>query len=278
MSEITVIIPTYNRAHCLARALDSVLQQTIAAPNIIVIDDGSTDDTERLMEAYPNVQYVRQENRGVSAARNKGLQRVMTPWVALLDSDDEWLPNKLEKQVALLSQNPNHRLCHTEEIWVRNGVRVNQMNKHKKSGGWIFDKCLPMCAISPSSVLMETSLFSEFGYFREDLPACEDYDLWLKICAAYPVLYVEEPCIIKYGGHEDQLSQKYWGMDRFRIKSLVDLLEGGVLNDEQRLLSINMAVKKITVYLKGARKRNKTEEVATYEALLLKFNDSFIGK
>jgi len=269
MLSITVIIPSFNRAYCLERALDSVLKQSYLPSSIIVIDDGSTDDTEKVVKTkYPQIEYYKQENAGVSAARNLGINKSSTDWIALLDSDDEWLPDKLERQVEVLRQNPESKLCHTEEIWIRNGKRVNQMNKHQKSGGWIFEKCLPLCAISPSSVLMHKSLFDEKGFFREDLPACEDYDLWLKICASYPVLYLEEPGIIKYGGHDDQLSQKYWGMDRFRIQSLLNLLSKNLLNEEQQQATREMLIKKIDIYLKGARKREKTEDVEYYESLL----------
>ena len=270
---ITVIIPTFNRAYCLSRALDSVLKQSYQPQAIIVIDDGSTDETESLIkEKYPQVEFYQQENLGVSAARNFGINKSSTDWIALLDSDDEWLPHKLEKQVEILSKHPDAKLCHTEEIWIRHGKRVNQMSKHQKSGGWIFEKCLPLCAISPSSVLMHKSLFDKVGLFREDLPACEDYDLWLKICSAYPVLYLEEPGILKYGGHDDQLSQKYWGMDRFRIQSLRDLLEGEFLDENQKKMVLNMLVKKIQIYLKGARKREKFEDVEYYESLLGEVN------
>lgn len=269
MLSITVIIPSFNRAYCLERALDSVLNQSYLPQSIILVDDGSTDETERLVKTkYPQVEYYKQENTGVSSARNLGISKSSTDWIALLDSDDEWLSDKLEKQVEVLNQNPEFKLCHTEEIWIRNSKRVNQMNKHQKSGGWIFEKCLPLCAISPSSVLMHKSLFEEKGLFREDLPACEDYDLWLKICASYPVLYLEEPGIIKYGGHDDQLSQKYWGMDRFRIQSLVDLLASNLLDDEQQQVTCEMLTYKINIYLKGARKRGKIEDVDYYESLL----------
>jgi len=272
MLAISVIIPTFNRVHCLSRAIDSVLKQTVQPQSIIVVDDGSDDGSEQLVsQAYPQVTYKRINNSGVSAARNVGIQQVSTDWIALLDSDDEWLPNKLERQISLLGESPDCKLCHTEEIWVRNGKRVNQMNKHQKSGGWIFEKCLPLCAISPSSVLLHKSLFEEVGLFREDLPACEDYDLWLKICSKYPVLFLDEPAIIKYGGHDDQLSKKYWGMDRFRIKALSEFIQEKTLSPEQEKQALAMLKNKIAIYVKGAAKRGKTEDVAYYNALLEQF-------
>ncbi len=269
MPDISVIIPSFNRAHCLPRAIDSVMKQSYPPRRIVVIDDGSVDGTAELIKMrYPQVDYIWQENAGVSAARNQGVGQLTTDWVALLDSDDEWLPHKLEKQVSLLNEHPEAKFCHTEEIWIRAGRRVNQMKKHQKSGGWIFEKCLPLCAISPSSVLMHRSLFEKVGLFREDLPACEDYDLWLKICASHPVLYIKEPCIIKYGGHDDQLSTQHWGMDRFRIQSLTDLLKGHWLDEKQKQVAKIMLTKKIVIFLKGAKKRKNVKAINRYEQLL----------
>ncbi|MCP4992198.1 MAG: glycosyltransferase family 2 protein, partial [Gammaproteobacteria bacterium] len=216
---ISVIVPTYNRSQVLGRAIQSVLDQTFPAHEIIVVDDGSTDNTKQLVrDLFPQCRYIEQPNRGVSAARNTGIESATGNWLAFLDSDDEWLPGKLRAQIALLEKNPEVKICHTEEIWIRNGKQVNQMKKHAKSGGHIFQNCLPLCVISPSSVIIHREIFHEIGAFDEELPACEDYDLWLRICASHPVAFVEQPQINKYGGHEDQLSQKHWGMDRFRIK------------------------------------------------------------
>ena len=142
----------------------------------------------------------------------------------------------------MLRRTPEARLCHTEEIWIRNGVRVNQMKKHAKSGGWLFQRSLALCCISPSSVLIHRSLFEDYGDFDESLPACEDYDLWLRITARESVAYVEVPQIYKYGGHEDQLSRAFWGMDRFRIQALEACLTGGYLqaDDEAAALALSL--------------------------------------
>ncbi len=202
-----------------------------------------------------------QANKGVSSARNQGIKRSTGNWIALLDSDDEWLPDKLKMQTDVLSKNTDHFVCHTEEIWIRNGKRVNQKNKHKKSGGWIFSECLTLCAMSPSSIMLHRSLLDEFSGFDESLPACEDYDLWLKICAKYPVLFVNTALIKKYGGHEDQLSQKYWGMDRFRIRALDNLLQYHRLKPEDKQNAVAMLIKKIDIVVNGAIKRNKKHDV-----------------
>jgi len=269
MNDISLVVPTYNRALLLKRALESVAMQTQLPDEIIVVDDGSTDDTAKMIKKeFPGVVYIHQKNSGVSAARNLGIQKASHEWIALLDSDDEWLPEKLATQVSVIENKPGESyLVHSNEIWIRNGNRVNQMDKHEKYGGWIFEHCLPMCVISPSSVLVKKSLLYEAGLFDEQLTACEDYDMWLKICARYPVNYLPQPLIKKYGGHEDQLSRKYWGMDRFRIKALVNLLAGNFLTTEQTSLVVAQLQKKISIYLNGAIKRKKNDDIKYYSSL-----------
>lgn len=268
----SIIIPTFNRSALLKRALESIYKQTFSEYEVIVIDDGSTDDTAKMLQAdFPSVKYLYQENDGVSSARNKGLKIAKGEWLAFLDSDDEWLSSKLEKQIAILKLTPDAKICHTEEIWVRNGVRVNQMKKHKKTGGWIFPQCLPLCAMSPSSIVIHRSVFDEVGEFDTSLPACEDYDLWLRITAKYPVLYVEEPQIKKYGGHEDQLSQKHWGMDRYRIKALQKIIAGDRLSLENKQQAITMLLKKSKIFQQGAIKRGKVDDANHYQQII----DSF---
>ena len=199
VSRVSVIIPTFNRAHTLPRALDSVLGQTLRTDTIIVIDDGSTDETTQIVsEHYPDLTYIRQKNRGVSTARNKGIMMTDSDWVTFLDSDDEWLPEKLERQMTALEQQPEMKICHTDEIWIRNGVRVNPHKHHAKHGGRIFLQALALCTISPSSVLLRRTLFDDVGYFDESLPACEDYEFFLRLACRYDVLLLQEKLTIKY--------------------------------------------------------------------------------
>ncbi len=277
---ISVIIPTFNRIQLLPRAIESVFTQAsnplIDAVEVIVVDDGSEDGTSDMIATdYPSVQLIEQSNQGVSAARNAGIKSATGDWIALLDSDDEWLDRKLSHQAELL-KNSGLKVCHTQELWVRNGVRVNQMNKHKKAGGHIFEHCLPLCAMSPSSILIEAGVFSEVGLFDENLPACEDYDLWLRITANHEVAYVSEPCITKYGGHEDQLSRAHWGMDRFRVIALAKLLmkdnASVQLSPLQRSAALNMLKKKNTILLNGARKHGNQSLVADCEARVIEFD------
>lgn len=261
----------------LERALHSVYQQTHAATQVIVVDDGSTDATPMMLcKKFPQVEYYQQTHTGVSAARNRGISMARGQWLAFLDSDDEWLNQKLQLQFASLQATPAYKICHTEEIWKRNGIRVNAMKKHAKKGGWIYQDCLPLCRMSPSSIIIHRTVFEHIGLFDETLPACEDYDLWLRITACYPVLFLQQPLIIKQGGHEDQLSKKYWGMDRFRIRALHKMLQTNTLTASDRQATINMLVKKVQVYQIGALKRNKRDEAAYYQQLISPYiNEAF---
>ena len=272
MFEISIIIPTFNRKLFLLNAIDSVLNQTYQNIELIIIDDGSSDKTINKLKQYKSqIKIYSQINKGVSAARNKGIKISQNDWVAFLDSDDRWHPKKLEKQINYLKKNPKYKICHTDEIWIRNAIRVNPHYKHKKYGGYIFDKCLDICRISPSSALIHKSIFDNVGLFDENLPVTEDYDLWLKITAKFPVLYLNEKLTIKYGGHSDQLSKKYWGMDRFRIKALENIIKNNSLNKKYKKLAKKTLQKKVEIYLKGLKKRNKYKEIIFYENKIKKY-------
>ena len=264
--KISVIIPTYNRRHTLERAIDSVLSQTFKPFEIIIVDDGSEDGTSYwVQEAYPSIKYIYQSNNGVSSARNKGIISSRGSWIALLDSDDEWMPEKLEDQVIFINENPGSLFCHTNEIWIRNGVRVNQMKKHKKYGGDIFKYCLDMCRISPSSSLIKKEVFEDVGLFDESLTVCEDYDLWLRITANYTILFLDRPLINKYGGHADQLSRVPEGIEQYRIQSLEKILSMSILDQDQFLSAKDMLIHKLKIYSQGLKKRNKSKEFISIE-------------
>ena len=278
MMNVSAVIPTFNRGHCLLRAINSVLAQTTPVDEIIVVDDGSDDKTYDLLVKselldmrgqLPNIRYLYQENKGVSAARNLGIKEAENEYIALLDSDDAWAKTKIERQALKLEKkNFSCRITHTEEIWLKDGQRINPKKKHKKSGGFIFEKCLPLCCISPSSVLLHRTLFDDYGFFDEKLPACEDYDMWLRLCAFEEVLFVEEALTIKYGGHADQLSRAFWGMDRFRVLALEKLINSGKLSKTQRSQALEMLVKKIEILLLGAKKREKKEMIQNLDRKL----------
>ena len=264
--QITVVVTTFNRKQWVERAVRSVLGQTHPADELIVVDDGSTDGTQESIQKYfPQVKYIRQENSGISMARNVGIENASGTWIGFLDSDDTWLPKKMARQIQALQDNPVYRICHTNEIWIRRGKRVNPKRVHQKFGGDIFEKCLPLCLISPSSVLIHREVFDRVGLFDPELPVCEDYDFWLRMCLYYTVLYIEEPLIVKYGGHADQLSRKYWGMDRYRITALEKLIAIKHLDNRKRAAVLEMIIHKIRIFLNGARKRGSEESIKVYQ-------------
>ena len=291
MTEVSVIIPTYNREKFISECVQSVLAQTLPAREIIIVDDGSTDATYNILRDLgfnslstkkTVLRYFFQQNRGVSSARNLGIKEARSEYIALLDSDDLWLKSKLDRQVsAFQNDTQSSRLCHTDEIWIRNGVRVNQHKKHKKHGGNVFQSCLKLCCISPSSAMMHRSVFEDFGFFDEDLPACEDYDFWLRYSAKEDVNFIDEPLIIKKGGHSDQLSGAHWGMDRFRIYSIEKILEEHDLKLVYKIEAIREIILKLEILINGSQKRQKLayaesmlEKKQHWEAILMRgFND-----
>lgn len=270
--KISVVIPSYNRKEFLKRSINSVNNQTIKPFEIIVVDDGSFDGTEAMIKRnYDFIKFIKQKNKGVSAARNFGIKVSSGEWICFLDSDDEWKNDKLEKQIIAAKSNPDYKFFHSDEIWVKNGKRINQKKKHKKYGGDIFDKCLDMCRISPSSVLIDKTIFDDVGIFNENLVICEDYELWLRICNKYSVFFINEPLIIKYGGHQGQLSYSVDSIEYHRIKALEYLMSSN-LKKENKDHAIKMLISKITIYLNGLIKRGKKHKIALYEEKIKVWN------
>lgn len=254
---VSVVIPTYNRLATVRSAIDSVLRQTFSDVETIVVDDGSTDGTavELKRRFGSEIRVITTDNRGVGAARNRGIADSQGKFLALLDSDDTWHPQKLEKQVRYHREHEGMRISQSQEVWIRNGKRVNPKRKHRKPSGDIFAASLRMCAISPSSVFLARDLFDRCDGFDEDLPVCEDYDLWLRIGSRMEVGIVDELLLTKYGGHGDQLSRRYPVMDRFRIYSLMKLALTAELNREQRRKTREVCAEKIEIVRRGMEKR-----------------------
>lgn len=287
--EISVIVPTYNRAQCLPRCIEAILAQDDQNFELIIVDDGSQDETQSLLQKYnpviiknsqkpktndviaestPHILVIQQENRGVSAARNRGILESHGNYLTFCDSDDVWTPRKLGIQRTFFHHSPEALVCYTGEIWIRKGLRVNPCKHHAKVSGDIFDRALALCVVSPSSVMMQRRFFDIVGFFDEDLPACEDYDLWLRAAALQiPFHYIPEDLIVKYGGHDDQLSKKYWGMDRFRVQALLKCLKMPNLTQQQRQQAIVMLIKKCSIIAQGATKRGNLTLANEYEHL-----------
>jgi glycosyltransferase involved in cell wall biosynthesis len=272
MPRVSAIIPTYNRKAFVLEAVASVLAQTYGDYELIVVDDGSGDGTGEALTHYGGrVRYAYQDNTGVSTARNHGLELARGEFIAFLDSDDLWLPEKLQVQVAFMDAHPQAQICYTDEIWIRRGVRVNPRKKHAKYSGEIYPQCLPLCIISPSSALMRRGLFEQVGTFDPRFPVCEDYDLWLRVTSCLPVFFIPRKLIVKRGGHAGQLSQQGWGNDRYRVKALVKILETGALAPAMRGLTIQELHRKCRVLVNGFRKRGKEEKSKGYEEIAARY-------
>ena len=268
---VSVIIPTYNRGWVVQEAIDSVLDQDFRDYELIVVDDGSDDNTREILGAYGKaITVLQQSNRGVSAARNRGIAEAAGRLIAFLDSDDLWLPRKLTTQVKFFAENADAVINQTQEIWIRNGVRVNPKKRHHKFSGMIFERSLALCLVSPSAVMIKKCLFDAVGVFDEQLPACEDYDLWLRVSCRYPVHLMDSPLIIKRGGHDDQLS-KAAGLDKYRIQSLMKIIDSDLLTPQQYKAAVITLKEKSEVFAGGCRKRGREEEAEYFSALAEKY-------
>lgn len=268
---ISAIIPTYNRAELVCQAIDSVLQQKAEPDEIIVVDDGSTDATGVRLAAYGNtLNVIQQKNRGISGARNAGIKAAKNEWLAFLDSDDLWKPKKLQRQQEEMRQHPDYKICYTDEEWRKNGRWMNQKKIHKKYSGWIYEHCLPLCIISPSSAVLHRSLFEQFGFFDESLPACEDYDLWLRLSYRVPILYIPKKLIVKRQGHWESLSQQH-SLDKYRIVALVKMLESG-LDEKSAQKTMQEMAHKCEIYAQGCEKHDRFKDLNWVQNIQVRFN------
>ena len=202
--KISAVIPTFNSAKSLEKAIISALSQTLPVHEICVIDDGSTDKTLEVVNKFQGkIKYIKQVNSGVSAARNTGINNSAGDWIAFLDADDEWLPNKCELQKKILQRNPELKWCAGKVQVVKSGnhsIAVtspnNKKNRQKKSDiVHFFEACLKGFFFQTSSFLISRQLFSEIGEFDQSLHVSEDRDLWWRIASQHPNIgYIPEIC------------------------------------------------------------------------------------
>jgi glycosyltransferase involved in cell wall biosynthesis len=264
--EVSAIIPTFNRRAMLLEAIDSVLAQSIQTFELIVIDDGSTDGTaEQLTRLAPTIRFERIEHSGPAAARNHGVALAAAPLIAFLDSDDLWAPTKLERQLAFMSANPDCAISQTNEIWIRNGRRVNPGLRHRKRSGDIFIDSLRTCLISMSATMMRTELFRSLAGLDESMWAAEDYDLWLRILIDHEAGLLDEPLVTRRGGHPDQTSATTPALDRFRILALTKLLADERLSPERRTAVVEVLIQKCRIYAGGLMRRGRIEQARLYQ-------------
>jgi len=268
---VGVVVPVRDRAGMVVEAIASVLAQTSRDFALVVVDDGSIDGSadaarDAMTAAPQGSRVVRQEARGVAAARNAGAAAVDSAWLAFLDSDDLWLPDKLATQMAWLAARPSYRIGQTGERWLDDGRHRNPRVWHRKEE-WIFPRCLERCLVSPSAVVIRRDLWDALGGFDPSYPVCEDYELWLRVALREPVGLVEEPLVVKRGGHGDQLSRSTWGLDRWRVAALVKLLASGVLGGDERAAVLTVLRAKCAVLAKGAARRGRADEAERYRSI-----------
>lgn len=218
--EVSVVIPAYNAAAYVGQAIESVLAQTFGDLEILVIDDGSTDGTERVVRANPGVRYHRQDNRGVAVARNHGIAEARGRYAAFLDADDLWLPHKLERQLGALRASPSCRVCyspffavdpHLREIGLVHGPRVGSALEDLLRFGNVVG--------TPSTVIGERTLLEDAGGFDPDLSFCADWDLWIRLAARTEFACVDEP-LVRYRRHPGNMSRDVALLERESVRTL----------------------------------------------------------
>ncbi|ATH07299.1 hypothetical protein BIY24_04910 [Halobacteriovorax marinus] len=272
--KISVIIPTFNREKFLSRAVESVLSQSYTEFELIIVDDGSTDNSYHEVKKYlkdSRVRYLYQSNQGVSSARNLGVFVSSGEWVSFLDSDDEWDSKKLEEQLSYINEHSEYSIIHCQENWFRNSKRVNLPKQYIKKGGDIFRDCLYLCAISPSTVMIKRDLFERLGGFSRDFIVCEDYELWLRICVEHRVGLVDKALVNKYAGHGDQLSVTTTAMDLYRVRALAQMLMSREFELNLKNEIISVLVKKCKILLNGFEKYGNFKNYEEVRDLLSRF-------
>ena len=252
-TNISVIIPTYNRYNFLQRALKSVYAQSLLPLEVIVIDDGSTDQTKEIQKEFPNIIYMYQINKGVSSARNKGIEKAQGEWIAFLD-DDEWERDKLFLQIEFHKKNSEYLVSYTDEKWIKNNNEILIPKKYHKPKTNFFCDHLSYCNIAPSSVICHKKVFEKVGVFDESLTVCEDYDLWLRILREYKIGYIDKKLIRKYAGHKNQLGFTS-ALDIYRVKALEKHIDFSFEEDLYKEL-----IKKYDILIAGARRQGKIFE------------------
>ena len=231
--KVTVIIPTYNALAFLPETLQSVYAQTFTDYEIVVVDDGSVDETLVWLEAHANdkVRVIAQENQGVSVARNRGVAEAKGEFIAFLDADDLWEPDKLAKQLAVFEQNPQVGLVHT-------GTRILEADGEFGGvfGVSVGEGLADVIRYNPircgSTPMVRRACFDEVGVFDSEIVRSEDWDMWVRIAVSYAFGVVDEPLVI-YRQHASNKSKDYTKL-LSNMERIVEKIYKNVPADYQR--------------------------------------------
>jgi len=274
---VSIIIPVYNRKELVKEAIASISRQTYTDYEVIVADDGSDDGLEECVPPFRRqvrrLKYVSLSHCGFpGAVRNTGIEEAEGEYIAFLDSDDLWYPDKLKLQIPLLEAQPHISLVHAREVWVRNGCVVSQKGQKHRRTGDVFTDSLKKCIIGPSTVCVRREFLYEIGLFRDDMEIAEDYELWLRATARTEVGYIDMPLVEKRAGHGSlQLSEKYGQIEIFRIEGLLDLAgrrwfeDGTERGTACQDAAAEELLRKTAIYAAGARKRGRAAAAACLE-------------
>ena len=217
--KVSVIIPTFNREKFITKAIDSVMAQTYQDFEIIVLDDGSTDNTRELLGRYNDrVKYFYQENRGIASARNEAIKRSSGDYIAFLDSDDYWIREKLEKQIQVFNQHQEYGMVASCCSSIRLDGSFREKNRPGKSG-WVLEDLFRKNFIRTSSAMIKRECLDQVGLFDESFRECEEYDLWLRIAARYPIGFINESLAV-YVDNAEGISTDSLAGRLFRLKVL----------------------------------------------------------
>jgi len=294
MARVSVIVATHNKRDLLLEALESVFHQSYRDFDVIVVDDGSTDGTPvqvfsrfgaqpeaiaALARMNPTsirpfshsfvhhglpVHYHYYGNRGLSSARNRGIRVARSPLLAFLDHEDAWSPDHLALSAEVHEDDAHPVISYVNECSPKERARARAARRDEPLSGMIFEHVLDASQICISSSMINRVCFNECGFFDENLPACADYDLWLRLCSRYPVVHVPGPQLTRRSVRH-RSSSRAWTWDRYRVYALEKAFQSGHLDPGQRLLVAEEIVRKCERLVDGFTKQTSDERANFYE-------------
>lgn len=260
---ISVVIPTHNRSDLIQRAIESVLNQTYKDVEIVVVSDGSTDNTEEVVqsyqEKYSNIQFLSIfPGKGANNARNEGIKASNGEYIAFLDDDDEWLPSKLEAQIDVFNSDSSIGMVYTgiNVIYVKENVTYYSLSG--KKGDLSKDILMKNVIGATPSVMIKKDVLDQSGYFDSAMPAKQDYDLWIRVCQVTKVGFVDQPMVNYYnysGEQQISLSTKKHERAIQIIDSKYTSLFQSLTQEESRRQRSNYFISIANIALRNNNKR-----------------------